>query len=227
MNQEQRRKLLEEYVTNNPGCNKQQIIENLEKHISRVTVLKTIKELLNDGVLSINKAKPNSRDHKVLINSDSILVSVSKELVNFNKFFSALLDKAKKLCKHLHSDGIEDVYSQMIILFYELVDVYVRRTLLNWPSKIKDVTVLNKLYVMVFSELVKIQLEIIKKFRSFDIYSRNIEKTMQGIFPATSVLSFDDGAKTFLDEFKKINMVKEAKPVLDYLIRIRNDLAIQ
>lgn len=223
---EQRRKLLEEFVSNNPGCNKEQIIKNLEDRISRVTVFKIIKEMRNDGILSVDRAKQNSRDRKLSINTDNILVSVSKELDDFKIYFSALLDKAKELCKPLHLDGIQDIYSQIISLFHELVDVCVRRALLIWPSKVKDVTVLNKLYVMVFSELVKIQLEIIKKFRSLAVYSRDFKEVMQRKFPATSVLSFHDGAETMLDEFKKINMDKEAKPVLGHLTRIRNDLAL-
>lgn len=96
MEDNQKRRLITDYVYNNPGCNKESVVKAMDGILSRVPVLNTIKELCEDKVVSIKKENQNSRDQQLFINTGNILFTVSRELDDFDKSFCVLLKKVGK-----------------------------------------------------------------------------------------------------------------------------------
>jgi len=73
---------------------KEDVVEGLKDQISRVPVFDILKELLQDG--TIIDVSTNRRDHKLYVNDDNLLVSVPRELEEFEKAFISLLQKSIK-----------------------------------------------------------------------------------------------------------------------------------
>jgi hypothetical protein len=94
MDAETRRKLVLEYVRIHPGCMKEDITEGLKNSISRVPVFNTLRDLLEDNAL--RDESNNRRDHKLYVNSDNLLVSVPRELEDFEKAYINLLQNSAK-----------------------------------------------------------------------------------------------------------------------------------
>jgi hypothetical protein len=51
MEANQKRRLVTEYIYNNPGCNKESVVKAMDGILSRVLVLNTINELCEDKVV--------------------------------------------------------------------------------------------------------------------------------------------------------------------------------
>ena len=96
MEYSQRRRLVTEYVYNNPGCNKESVVKALYGILSRVPVHNTINGLCEDNVVRMEKENQTSKDYKLFINTGNILFAVSKELDYSDKSFYALLKKVSK-----------------------------------------------------------------------------------------------------------------------------------
>jgi hypothetical protein len=95
MEEQERRKKIIGYITNNPGSNKENIIEAFKNQISRVTALHTIEQLTKDNMIRKEKTKENSREQKLFVKFDNLLVSVPKELDEFETAYVNLLNKTR------------------------------------------------------------------------------------------------------------------------------------
>ncbi len=94
MDSEERRKLAIEFVRKHQGCTKEDIVEGLKSHISRVPVFDTLQQLLEDKTL--RDESKNRRDHKLYVNTDNPLVLVPDELTRFEKAYLNLLHNSNK-----------------------------------------------------------------------------------------------------------------------------------
>lgn len=144
MEDSEKRRLVTEYIYNNPDCNKQSVVTALYGKLSRVPVLKTIKELCKDNVVSARRENQNSRDYKLSVNIGNILFSISKELDDFDKSFFVLLKKVSKeydrrYLKQGPNDATQiqpilNLLSECYHIFYEIVDTYLVRSVLEWSK---------------------------------------------------------------------------------------------
>jgi hypothetical protein len=77
-----RRKCIIEYVKNNPECEKEDVISYCTKigEGSRVTLSKSINDLIKDGILNEGKEKKNSKSYKLTIASENLLLIIPKDL---------------------------------------------------------------------------------------------------------------------------------------------------
>ncbi|HEY7572055.1 MAG TPA: hypothetical protein VH796_11870 [Nitrososphaeraceae archaeon] len=57
MEDSQRRRLITEYIYNNPDCNKESVVKAISGKLSRVPVLKMIDELCEDTIVRVKKRK--------------------------------------------------------------------------------------------------------------------------------------------------------------------------
>ena len=85
-----------EFIRNHQGCNFQALVNGVENYMSRVTAYNTVHSLEKVGVIRAQKDKPNSRDHKLFVTTDNLLVSIPQELNEFEKSYLKLLDKSKE-----------------------------------------------------------------------------------------------------------------------------------
>jgi hypothetical protein len=244
MNSAERRKLITDYISTNPACNQQDIVRHLEGKSSRQTVLKEVDQLLDDEIIYYVTQKENSRDHNFYVKDDNILVSVSKELDEFDKnFFSALAKikekfdklylKMKKddVIKEGHGTGetkqqnlvafqpLLNVLSQSVEILYEVLDVYILRCILVWPNTVKKEDIVKKLYSIVFSKISDIQLrmsKILSSFKAGNFYLVTQLSVYQRIYRTANF-------QRHLDDFKLVE-INEIEPLLNSIWKINKDL---
>src|SRR5215216_2270590 len=176
LNENKRRSIIIEYIKNNPGCNKQKVVNALDGQLSRVPILNTLKELKKERIIHELKEKQNSRDHKLFVNTGNIVVSVSQEIDELEKSFFSLFKSIKKKYDAVYSSAnstntykgnIQDDVSKIVNLlwesssiFYEIVNVYLLRSVILWPKKVQDKDVLKKLYSIVYTKIADISLRL-------------------------------------------------------------------
>jgi DNA-binding Lrp family transcriptional regulator len=246
MNPTERRKLITDYISTNPGCNQQDIVRHLEGKSSRQTVLNDIDQLEEDEIIYYITQKENSRDHNFYVQDDNILVSVSKELDEFDKnFFSALMkikEKFDKLYLKTKKDHVIkkdqsidetkgqnlvafqpllNVLSQSVEILYEVLDVYILRCVLIWPETIKKEDVIKRLYSILFSKISDIQLRMSKILSSFEagnFYLVTQLSIYQRIYRTANF-------QRHLDDFKLLK-INEIEPLLDSVWKINKDFLL-
>jgi hypothetical protein len=238
MNPAQRRKLITDYISANPGSNQEGIVRHLEGKSARQTVLKDVDQLLEDEIIYYETQKENSRDYNFYVKDDNILVSLSKELDEFDKnYFSVLMKiKAKfdelylKRKKH-HVIGetshpqnlvafqpLLNVLSQSVETFYEVVDVYLLRCILKWPQTVKKEDIIKKLYSILFSKISDMQFrmsEILSSMKAGDFYRVTQLSVYRRIYATPNF-------QRHFDEFKAAR-INEIEPLLDSIWKIYRD----
>jgi|SRR5690242_2145675 hypothetical protein len=231
MDDSQRRRLVTEYIYNNPDCNKESVVKAMYGKLSRVPVLKTIADLCEDNIVIIKKENQNSRDHKMVINTRSILLTVSKELDDFEKSFCILLKKVGKEFDRLYlknKQGSRDLAKMQPILnllsecfhiFYEIVDSYLVRSVLQWSKVIGGREFKKQIYSTVFTKIADIHLRM----------SETLSSTKAGYLASFAEISFQrriystENLVRHFDSFVNCDMENEIKDVLDSIWNINND----
>jgi hypothetical protein len=94
MDNQERRKILIDFILHNQGCTKADIEKALP--ISRKTIFRLIDELKEDEIVEEIQEKPNSREHKLFVKKDNPLIRVTSELEQFEKAYLQLLIKLKE-----------------------------------------------------------------------------------------------------------------------------------
>ncbi len=226
----QRQKQMLDYVSNNPGKIKQQLVRYLERSgiSSRKTVYKDLSILIKDQMIVVRKDKPNSQTHYLYINKDNLFLSTTTDLDEFKKVFFVLLDKAKGKYKELqlkrsrvdYIPAIEYTLSSSLYDIYKyFINVYILHSLFKWPETTKDKEILNKLNTTFLICLQEIQSKIseamISVFRPSQEKKKFIESMGKQIFTPQDRF-FGDMLRTS----KFLGIDKEYEPVIDHLWRI-------
>ena len=100
----QRNEMILEFVRHHDACNKETVIKGLNGKISRVTILRLIDGLVEDGVLELKTEKDNSRDHKLSIVKDNVIYSIPKQLQDFKRYYFELCDRVIEILKDEKSE---------------------------------------------------------------------------------------------------------------------------
>jgi len=232
---ENKRSIIIEYIKNNPGCNKQKVVNALDGQLSRVPILNTLKELKEERIIHESKEKQNSRDHNLFVNADNILVSVSQEIDELEKAFFTLFKSIKKKYDAVYSSAnstntykgnIQDDVSKIVNLlwesssiFYEIVNVYLLRSVILWPKKVQDKDVLKKLYSIVYTKIADISLrlsEMLKLHPALDYNPLIYTNAWRNVYATEN---FAKHVKLFKDS----NMEKESEPLLNSIWNVYDE----
>jgi hypothetical protein len=236
-----RHKVIIDFIRSHPFCNVQSVVQGVENDISRVTVFKLLRELIESGAVKRhleNNQKRNARDHKLFVEESNPLVSVRLELEKFEKAYFNLFDKAiieyEKLIEALLD--AKDVrikllaqpiglFRNLMDIFYSMVDACLFCFLFIWSQKISDKQVLQQLYSMVFSKIADMQTRLSEGVKSTQQMDIDIVRLMAPFIQKR--FRGSEGSKTlveYLDSFKELKMEKEIEPVIDSLWKIFGDL---
>jgi hypothetical protein len=148
-------------------------IRGVEDYVSRVTVFNILDSLEKVGAIRRQKDKPNSRDHKLFVDTNNPLISLPKEFDEFKKSYYPLLETVKKDFKEYLSYPQRDGFKTSMcfkdlgdlgLIFGEFIRIYDARALLVWPNQIRDPESLKNLYMLFFSKVLEILDEIDKVF---------------------------------------------------------------
>lgn len=237
-----RRQLILEFVSNNQYCNKQYIVEYFDPNerkskrnirrskinISKKTIYRIIHELVNDGLLIEEKERSNSREWKLHVDTSNPVLSVPIELDQFETNYLALLDEVKKKVK---VKGVEviDLLRDTLNIFSELFSIYNYHALLIWPRKIKNKADLHKLHLLVYSKTMNMYVQILNKFRSLFPNEEYVRDGIDYFIPTnlTNVFLHEGEKEIILTDsltLSKYGLSKQTEPLLKHLIRINSQI---
>jgi hypothetical protein len=77
------------FIRSHAGCSVEHCFEGVDKHMARNTFFNDLAELKSDNVVIVKRV--NKRDQKLTLNRDNLLVSIPKELDEFEKVFTDFL----------------------------------------------------------------------------------------------------------------------------------------
>jgi hypothetical protein len=239
MEENQRKKIITEFIVNNPDCNKEKVRKYMDSlnAASRATTLKDLSDLEADRIINISRQKQNSRDVKLRVNSDNITVLVTKELEQFEKAFISLLEKIRDKFNRTYFDikktnsnilskkdiskvnPILESMTESLRIFYEVVDSYMVRSLIWWSSNVQDKDVLKKLYSIVFTRISNIQLYIYQIFGSTLAGNFNpplLQSALRRIYSTEYM-------KEHYEKFRRLNMESEISAVIDCMWKMNSE----
>lgn len=201
---------------------------------SRMTVLNKLDSLEFDQYITATMDKRNSQTYKLFINQNNLLVAETHRLDTFRKALSDLLmainTKRKEidalLRKAKNSGEIwEDIrpHEVMINVYSGLVYLYSRKSVLEWPSKIKDEQLLRNLYQTVFTQLFDIHKIILQRLDR----SLPAESMQSGVL-GRLVDPFNlDSLDFFVAVFEYYKLLNAATPVIDSLWMLSSPLYVE
>jgi SepF-like predicted cell division protein (DUF552 family) len=239
MEENQRKKTIIEFITNNPDCSKERVSRYMDGlgAASRTTTMKDLSELEDEEIIYAHRQKQNSRDVKLRINAGNIVVLVTSELEQFERTFVTLLNKVRTEFDNTYSDikkihpnnlskkdlskvnPILESMTESLRIFYEVVDSYMVRSLMLWSNKVQDKDVLKKLYSIVFTKISDIQLHIYQVFGSTLAGSFNpplLQSAWRKIYSTEHM-------KEHYESFTRLNMKNEISSVLDCVWKMNSE----
>jgi hypothetical protein len=169
-----REKSIINFITNNPGKSKQDIISQitLESKGSRNTIFKDITKLEKEYNMIISKRdKPNSQFYRIYINKDSILLDTYDSINNFKKVFYETIDKLVNDTNWSNIDAHDQLRSYsdiaaLILIYVHILNTYITYLILEWSHKyIDNPSLLNKLYSLIFFNFMEINIKLVRTFK--------------------------------------------------------------
>jgi hypothetical protein len=167
MNNDERKKVIIDYISVHQGCTREQIDRQKDEvPISRVKIFRLVDELVKDNSVIKVQERVNSRNHKLYVNSNNLLVSVPRELDEFELNYMNLIKESnlKLIDKEDSPDAaaeyIPDVIYKLFEIFFIMVDCYLAKVTLVWPYIVSDRGTFEKLLRLVFTKITKLQLNL-------------------------------------------------------------------
>src|SRR5215203_3854724 len=85
INDKSRKEDISNFLSNNPGCSKEELIRGVKHTVSKKTVIKILKELEKEEQIKIEKVTPNSRAYKLFLCTENILIILDKQIGDLRK----------------------------------------------------------------------------------------------------------------------------------------------
>lgn len=203
MNSEEAREKIIDFVVDHQGCTAQNIVDGVEKAMSRTLVFRYLPQMVKEGI--IEDKNLNRRDHRFFVNSISPLLLISLELNEFeNRLNLWIADTRKKyddqisLWKRTNHredfDYAEDLGTEALFavntIFSHIFSTYTTEVLSFLSKFSNDPEFLDKLYSKVLSTLHRIMSNISKQI-PFIGYERPDNRKSGGWGPPGNVMNLD------------------------------------
>ncbi|MGH9985666.1 MAG: hypothetical protein ACRD8W_17110 [Nitrososphaeraceae archaeon] len=166
MGDEERKKMIIDYISSHHGCTR----EEIDKHkddvpISRVKIFSLVNELVKEGSVEKVQERVNSRSHRLYVDSSNLLITVPRELDEFESNYMNLIEESlqKIIIRNDDPDTTEYVPGVLYALFeifFVMVDCYLAKVVLVWPNTVSDKETLEKLLRLVFGRITKLQITL-------------------------------------------------------------------
>jgi hypothetical protein len=166
IDENKRRNAIINYVDNHQGCTAEDIVRE-NKQCGRVKTFRILKYLKKRNVICEEKSDKNKRDKKLFLNETNPLISFPKEVNEFRSVLSELFRKAQYHRLIYDNEAYPNDYllGLCFSLFFEYLNTNNYRAFVIWPDTIKDKETLGGLYVLFYSEMTKLNLELRNKFQ--------------------------------------------------------------
>jgi Fe2+ or Zn2+ uptake regulation protein len=244
INNEQRQRLVRQFVRSHKGCNKEFVVKGLKDSLSKKTVYKVIEVMKEEGQVEELNSGKGSRGCKLFLRSDNPLVYIPLELEEFEKSFFTLFIKAReRVGDSLKEKALEEVakkyhwnvnkssellttvdrsqlLSYVLSIFYRMVDSYLFRSISVWPIQIQDKIVLNKIYEIVFIKIAN----MLKKIAEIDEEDISPLLTSINKYTITRRLGGAGSLMEYCGFFTKYGMKGDIEAVIDSLWKIDKEI---
>jgi hypothetical protein len=181
LNEQARHRVIIDFISSHQGCTAEDIVKE-NKLSGRGKTFKILKELKNDCVVREENSDTNRRDKKLFINENNPLVSFPEEIKEFKRNLYELFHRAQYYRKGSKYNNVvypnDDVLYNSYSLFFEYLNINNYRAFVIWPDTVKDKETLSKLYMLLYSEMIKINLEIREKFQPVEFSYLDWKKTI-------------------------------------------------
>jgi hypothetical protein len=227
------------FLSNNPGCTKEALVRGVKNIASKKTVLKILNELEIDELIILKKDQPNSRSYKLFLCNDNILIILNKQIQDFNHEFKKFLQNIEAVIPDLillpDNNKVNRDKNFMMIIIYEQLPLFILKYLMQclllksmvvWPKIIRKNETINKLNLLVFTEISKIisdySIFYNNKLSKSNIHKVNYNPTIHDELTKleNNILYF----AFFLLICKKKGIDKEFENVIDKIWLINSDV---
>ena len=243
----QRRNHIINYIDSHQGCTKADLERGLKHLISKKTIYKLVSEMVSENILQEEEEKVNSRDHNLYVNGNNPLVSVPKEIQQFenaffpffnkitNRYQNTLLVRAlednqeeerKRSTTHtpklLSDERLAELTTVRLSIFFRMIDSYLFRSILIWSKQIQDKETRRKLYENVFTKIADMLINI-TELHDEDPDSSYLSTRMSKSHLEVHISERLGGVSslyTYQEIYKKVGMQKEVEAVIDSLWNI-------
>jgi hypothetical protein len=226
INTETRRLDIINYIIDHQGCTKADLERGLSELVSKTTIYKLVKRMVDEGVLI--EQKHDMKSIRLLVNKNNLLASVPIELEQFKSAFATLFDKTNEkitfpsifgTSSDTASNRILELSEERLSLFLRMVDSILIRSIVKWPKRIQDKETLKKLYYTVFVKISDILIDIAEHH---EIPSFLLESTIEKL--AIKKLKGGGSLFRYWQNFKKYGIQTEIDNVIDALWNIDKEI---
>lgn len=239
INDKSRKEDIINFLRNNPGCSKEELVRGVKNTVSKKTVIKILKELEKEEQIKIEKEKPNSRSYKLFLCSENILIVLDKQIRDINGDFRKLLEKIEVVMPELTllpftNKKNRDTNLRMI-LFYEQLPLFILKYLMQclllksiivWPKFIQKEELRNKLNSLLFSEVSKI-ISDYSNYYNNKLTKNNIHQVNYNPNISDELIKLENNIlyfAFFLLICKKKGIAKEFENLIDKIWLINSDV---
>ncbi len=236
INTESRRKYIITYIISHQGCTRADLERGLIKRMSKKTISKLVDIMIAENIIQEAREKQNSRNIKLNVNKSNLLVSVPRELEQFESAFISMFEKAneKIIVPSIFGESsgeefdsldanplerISQLSEERLSLFLRMVDSVLLRSIMEWPKRIRDKDALKKLYQTVFTKISDMLIDIAD---NHEVPRFCADFSMQKL--AIKKLRGGGSLFEYWKKFKNYGMQQEIENVIDSLWKIDKEI---
>lgn len=232
---EQRRYAITRYIREHPGCTKAHITRELDGTASKKTIDKYVGEMIKNNEIEVKKKKRNSRNHRLYLKEDNLLVSIPLQLEEFESafisFFSKIIQNIIQLRTNQfrfqngeYKSKMDDANFYSVLQCISILDkisyLYMAISTIDWPNKMQDEDDLRKLFSITFNKLANLRLYVSKTF----LHYLPKEYSQLGNMPTLREAYATTMLEESVERFNKASLKKESEPLLSSIWKIYKDI---
>jgi hypothetical protein len=231
----EREKCISEYIKNNPGSTKQNVVNNFEGILSysRGPIFNTIFQLEEEKIIIVRHDEHNRHVTRLFINNENILVSLIKDLNSFKQSFFNLIDKAMMIGGPKENDDWlgallfrSELVRALLFPYKAFIIKYNLGDLLPSDTKIDDET-LHKKFTIVSDTMREIHLKLYQNMsdKGWNDNGEELKEQLLSNFTSTEKSHYEELGDV-LKIFEKYGLRQSAEAVFDSLFRSRDWLKL-
>lgn len=207
------------YIKEHPGVTKEDVVRNV-KDYSRVTVLNTIKRLVDDGLILDKEDKINSKRHFLFVNSNNELALLIIKLDSFEEAYLDLIDKLQL------SDNVSKIsfidksnLAEAIILPFKSLMLLMQYELFGHIEKAPNGDLVQKKVNTVYTRIQQIHLKLCENKALNELFAPmySEEEILIHLFMNRSNGLSPENIIAILGTFKKFGMTEYVEKLIDSL----------
>jgi len=190
-------------------------------------------------VILTDISQNNRRNKRLFLNATNPLISFPKEINEFKNHLYPLFEKAQHYRSGYEYYPNKYLLHECFSVFFEYLNINNYRAFAIWPDTIKDKETLSKLYMLFYSEMTKLNLELREKFQpvGFGVSIKKKKIIVKGmdreeyltiaknaaqeaLYVAPGDLHFEKIQRAFY-EYKLDDV---SRPVVQFLIKIGDEI---